>query len=1368
MRNISVVLSANTAALSAGLARGATQVRTFAAEANKALSSTDKGMRDLSRTMGQVSVGIGVGLGVGLGLATRAAIEFQAAMKDVATVLSVDVAGGRRASAAEMEAVSRSVLDLSTRLPQSANVLAKALYEIGSSGFSVQEGARGMSEAMAVLEATGAAASAGLSSADTAVRAVTGALNAYGKSGFQASEVSDTLFKSIEVGVFRLEDLAIQLGDVVGSAAAADISLEEVGAALATLTKAALPPALAATSLNQVIRSLLSPTDEMATKLAELGISLDQLADPAVGLHGVIEQLRVATGGNVTTMNDLFASVEASRGALALMTDEGRLYRDIAAQILPLTERMGATQDALATQSESAANKIQLARNQIAAARIELGQNFLPVVASTVTNVADLVAGFGELPGPVKAATTAVAGFAAVGALAAGSWALFPARIVAARAAMSSMSSAAAGAGINLGKLGRAVGILGVLFVKYLDTLGEAKAAEAARVAEVDSLTEAYVQQAAGVDNATRAFAHHKLETEGVLGAGKRLGLDTKTMIDAYLGQEDAVRRVNRALRDHASAKAKVGSFILRETDRKVGGEAAADINLLTGALEGSREKNEEAAAAAKEYERSVGPAGDASSEAAGKVDRLGLALQGLSGAQQSAVKSMASAAPTLSTVYDRLAAAQKSMKSSSGPSAAQQEIALAGARIRVARADLNLIDATRRLDSARAASVAPMLARAERDLGAATDASTRAAFSLLDAERALAEARSPARNARTRAEAEISVARAGHAQAEALGALTSAQEKLAFAREGGDPREVAAAERELQEAMFRQRETVWAMADAQAALARLREDGGRAAVEAEMSLRDAQRAVAESQQATAESAQALATARHDAATSRVVVEAELELREAILGVKAAHEDLRDAQSDRSGVDAFVAGNEEISVSLATYEQGLADDIAAHEQWAADLSVLARRTSDTVVSRVASMGVQRGGILRQMLSTDEATFDRQTRLIEQSALLQSAAWNASLADFRRNGKLTAEESEKLLHALVEELDISLSEARRLLRLYGGDLADAAGAPVIAWSAGRLPAGNGRPGMPERAKGGVDAGIYTRQLIKFAEPQTGGELYLPRRGISRDRAAMLLAAGAEWYGFGVTAMAKGGTTPAPPDFRSHWAEPVAMPPQRVADLWHAMATASASQSGKPLGQGAGWRAMMEALHQVFPGLRLISGLRPGAITATGRPSYHGMGRAVDLPPRRDVFDWIAANYAAPTRELIFSPAGGRQIHNGRPHVYGEPTRSMHFDHLHWAMRRGGVLPVRSYDSGGYLPTGTSVAVNGTGRPEPVGHHLTPQPTGRMVTVENSGNITVNVRADAGVDVDRLAKLVRVEVEPVVAGAMRSLSVELDQS
>jgi len=155
-------------------------------------------------------------------------------------------------------------------------------------------------------------------------------------------------------------------------------------------------------------------------------------------------------------------------------------------------------------------------------------------------------------------------------------------------------------------------------------------------------------------------------------------------------------------------------------------------------------------------------------------------------------------------------------------------------------------------------------------------------------------------------------------------------------------------------------------------------------------------------------------------------------------------------------------------------------------------------------------------------------------------------------------------------------------------------------------------------------------------------------------------------------------------------------------------------------GSPEGQPRGVRQMMAAVHSRFPGTRLISGYRPGAITATGNPSYHGKGRAVDLPPRPALFNWLKATFPS-SRELIFSPAGRRQIHNGREHNYGGVTRRNHFDHVHWAMDRGGLAR-----GVGYMPKLTS-------RPERV---LSPEQTDSFERFLDSGALDYAGRRRGG--------------------------------
>jgi hypothetical protein len=151
-------------------------------------------------------------------------------------------------------------------------------------------------------------------------------------------------------------------------------------------------------------------------------------------------------------------------------------------------------------------------------------------------------------------------------------------------------------------------------------------------------------------------------------------------------------------------------------------------------------------------------------------------------------------------------------------------------------------------------------------------------------------------------------------------------------------------------------------------------------------------------------------------------------------------------------------------------------------------------------------------------------------------------------------------------------------------------------------------------------------------------------------------------------------------------------------------------------------GSGYRWQMGALRKVFPGLALYSGFRKGSRTANGSLSWHARdgGRAVDVPPRMDVFNWIRSNYGKNTRELIWGGAPNANIRNGKQHRFNETLLRQHgpykgkpgpSPHIHWA-----------YDSGGMLPPGYSTVFNGTGKPEPV---LT-QPQWEAVIKGGDGN------------------------------------------
>ena len=409
-RNISVAITTDVSKYKAGLDQASTATKTFGSEAQRGADKAGKAISGAgaqatktggiwSRATGGMSSGAmamstAVGFSVaqvasklvGLGVnAVQSAAQFQTSMLNVQSL--------GEESTASIAHLSAAVLDMSTTLPQSANILAEGLYDIESSGFS---GA----QAIDVLHASASAASAGLTDTATSARAITAVLNSYGLAGADASKVSDILFQTVNVGVVSFEELAQSIGNFVPMAAAMGISLDQASGALATMTLAGLPAAEAATSLSRVMESFIKPSEEMGATMARLGITLDDLADPAFGLSGAMRAIAKDTHGSTVALQALFPDVRSLRGALALVANDGKTYDRVMRSYTKATEGAGATSRALAEQMKGLSAQWKVFQNRLSAASTGAMLSIFPLIQDGARQLGDILADLGNKLAP--------------------------------------------------------------------------------------------------------------------------------------------------------------------------------------------------------------------------------------------------------------------------------------------------------------------------------------------------------------------------------------------------------------------------------------------------------------------------------------------------------------------------------------------------------------------------------------------------------------------------------------------------------------------------------------------------------------------------------------------------------------------------------------------------------------------------------------------------------------------------------------------------------------------------------------------------------------------------------------------------------
>lgn len=371
-------------------------------------------------------------------------------------------------------------------------------------------------------------------------------------------------------------------------------------------------------------------------------------------------------------------------------------------------------------------------------------------------------------------------------------------------------------------------------------------------------------------------------------------------------------------------------------------------------------------------------------------------------------------------------------------------------------------------------------------------------------------------------------------------------------------------------------------------------------------------------------------------------------------------------------------------------------------------------TADTLTARVKTGRKDVGRLLNEIPPHMRESMSNTRDRARTGADNVGAAMNRELAQRARKWA-------RIVAGYGDSLSAGLNPILRALKAGTISSPHDASIRAIERATGAMAEGGFRP----------DAHIANTTSVIYGEPETGGEAYIPFAASKRPRSRAIADETVSRLGGQVQWFAKGGFN-SPGDVPKVPAGDGTVLGQTArAAMKHARSETVdwlEENLAPAIGGGPGrWRQMWAAVHGRFPWAQLISAFRPGAITATGNASYHGMGRAIDITPSMKIFDWIRKNYAA--TELIYSPAGGRQEWHGAPHYYTGITRAMHFNHVHWAMAAGGIitkeimralgprlgapagagadldlLAARTFDSGGLLQPGATTATNNTGSAE----------------------------------------------------------------
>lgn len=328
--------------------------------AESSLNAFNQKLNQSSTLAGEVMKNLGLAFGSASVIAymKRAASASMAFNRELYNIKSI-------ASELDLSKVRSELLSLDSRLGSAADN-AGALY------FAYSSGVRGTEKELVKFTGeVGKLSQAIVADQIPTMDAVTSIMNAYGKTANDVTEISDMFFQVVKQGKTTGSSFANTIGSVAGVAANAGVSLDELGAAAATLTTT-MPTERAITSLSALITAFIKPTDE-ATKVAQkYGIELNAAALKSKGLSGVMAELNSKVGTNTEAIAQIVPSIEGMRAAVALAGGQYKMFAD---NMEIFGDKAGSSAEAFATQAQNLDKQIASLPDTFNKISIQVGES---------------------------------------------------------------------------------------------------------------------------------------------------------------------------------------------------------------------------------------------------------------------------------------------------------------------------------------------------------------------------------------------------------------------------------------------------------------------------------------------------------------------------------------------------------------------------------------------------------------------------------------------------------------------------------------------------------------------------------------------------------------------------------------------------------------------------------------------------------------------------------------------------------------------------------------------------------------------------------------------------------------------------------
>jgi TP901 family phage tail tape measure protein len=378
---MAIILPIVAAWNSKGLDKAIRDIQRAEGSFNKFVTGTDAIGTSMKNAGRSLTTNLTLPLAVAGGAAVNLAIGFDSSMTKIVSLVGI--------ASDEVNGMRKEVLNLSGETGKAPKELADGLFVLTSAGL------RG-NDALSALEFSAKASASGLGETNDIARAVAGAMNAYGSGVVDAATATDIITATARAGNFEVSQFSGALGKVLPFAKQAGASLEDVGGAVALLTRTNGDAAVSVTQVQALLRAFVVPTAEAAKALNSVGLSAEDMRNAIAtdGLPAALEMLDEKLGGNREQLGRLLGSSEGASAAFQILDADAEA---LAGTFGVTNDALGMTQDAFDTTSETAGFKLQKSLNGLKTVAIELGDILVPFVEKFARGIEKITDKFNAL-----------------------------------------------------------------------------------------------------------------------------------------------------------------------------------------------------------------------------------------------------------------------------------------------------------------------------------------------------------------------------------------------------------------------------------------------------------------------------------------------------------------------------------------------------------------------------------------------------------------------------------------------------------------------------------------------------------------------------------------------------------------------------------------------------------------------------------------------------------------------------------------------------------------------------------------------------------------------------------------------------------